>query len=210
MDSDTSKDAPAWEFLRLNAIDEMTLPVAEDALRQFLGDRFDTASSWRNVLTRLIECDGDGDACLALLADIHTEMESNIPAHCPPAPQLKSLEAELAAQMTELQQRKRISQMGRLSIDELLDPADDKKLSRHYELPAEVSDIIAQVVHEEAVVRGDVMDVDEDDDESDAEEGPELSSTAIIDICRALEKVCLAEGHPHSKSRRRQQLMRGS
>jgi hypothetical protein len=109
MDSDTSKDAPAWKFLCLYAIDEMTLPVAEDALCQFLGNHFDAASSWRNVLTRLIECDGDGDVCLALLADIRTEMESNIPAHCPPVPQLKSLEAELAVQMMDLQKRKRIS-----------------------------------------------------------------------------------------------------
>ncbi|KAJ7850778.1 hypothetical protein B0H14DRAFT_2581769 [Mycena olivaceomarginata] len=99
--------------------------------------------------------------------------------------------------MTELQQRKRISQTGRLSIDELLDPADEREIGQAlYELPAEVSDIIAQVVHEEAVARGDVMDVDEDDDETDAEDGPELSSTAIIDICRTLEKVCLAKGDP--------------
>ncbi|KAJ7797043.1 hypothetical protein B0H14DRAFT_2619341 [Mycena olivaceomarginata] len=74
--------------------------------------------------------------------------------------------------------RTRISHAGMLSIDELLDPPDEREIGQAlYALPAE-----------EAVARGDVMDVDEDGDQSDAEEAPEFTCKAIMDLGRTLEE----------------------
>ncbi|KAJ7892272.1 hypothetical protein B0H14DRAFT_3688425 [Mycena olivaceomarginata] len=84
----------------------------------------------------------------------------------------------LQDQLSDLQSRTRISHAGMLSIDELLDPPDEREIGQALRaLPAE-----------EAVARGDLMDVDEDGDRSDAEEAPELTCKAIMDLGRTLEE----------------------
>ncbi|KAJ6549490.1 hypothetical protein B0H10DRAFT_2242872 [Mycena sp. CBHHK59/15] len=111
LDDSTKPDAPedvkAWEFLRRFAVDEMTLPVAEEALQGFLGDKFSKTSIWRKTLGQLIGYE-DGDEALKVLAQARSEFEpiSSFPApHCP-ADQLTSSENKLMEVIADLHQRK--------------------------------------------------------------------------------------------------------
>ncbi|KAJ6576778.1 hypothetical protein B0H10DRAFT_2344722, partial [Mycena sp. CBHHK59/15] len=64
-----SNDEKAGKILNLYATDEMTLPVTEAALKEYLGDRF-LDSVWETTLKRIIGCEGDGDDALQIIADI--------------------------------------------------------------------------------------------------------------------------------------------
>ncbi|KAJ7679950.1 hypothetical protein B0H17DRAFT_1138860 [Mycena rosella] len=177
----------------------MTLSTVESVLEEFLGDRFAPGSAWRNSLGRLIEC-ADGDEALEVLARIRTEIEapvSRAPTEATRAPQLVQLETELQDQLTSLQQRKKISAAGMPSLDEFLDPPEEREIGQalYKQSPKEV-DIIAQVHHEEAVARGDIMEVDDDSSDDEGPEEPEMSTQQIMDLCRALETQCLSKGGP--------------
>ncbi|KAJ6620278.1 hypothetical protein B0H10DRAFT_2216069 [Mycena sp. CBHHK59/15] len=104
----------------------MTLPVAEEALQGFLGDKFSKTSIWRKTLGQLIGYE-DGDEALKVLAQARSEFEpiSSFPApHCP-ADQLTSSENKLMEVIADLHQRKHILTSGMPTINDLVDPADE-------------------------------------------------------------------------------------
>ncbi|KAJ7830800.1 hypothetical protein B0H14DRAFT_3464528 [Mycena olivaceomarginata] len=109
----------------------MALPAAEAALKEFLGDRY-TQSVWETALKQLIEVDGDGDGAFKIIADIRSSADdapaaqNDFPSPEPAPAQLVLLEKEFMDQVADLRARKRISAGGMPSIDELLDPPEER------------------------------------------------------------------------------------
>ncbi|KAJ6622040.1 hypothetical protein B0H10DRAFT_2214648 [Mycena sp. CBHHK59/15] len=196
-----SKHELAWKVLELYAMDEFTQPTAEEALKEHLGDHF-TKSVWETAMKRLIEFegDGDGDAALQLVADLCSSAnapallmgnESSPESGSMPAPsELVSLESDLMEQVANLRGRKRISAAGMPSIDDLLDPPEERYVEDHQFGGDE--DIIARVRHE-AVERGDIIEIDDSDDEDDM---PDMGTADVLKLCQTLERVCLLKGDP--------------
>jgi hypothetical protein len=79
------------------------------------------------------------------------------------------------------------------SIDDLLDPPEEQYADEGHQFTGD-DDIVAYVRHEEAVARGEVIEVDDSDDEE--ESSPEMGSTDVLKLCATLEKVCLTKGDP--------------
>jgi len=59
------------------------------------------------------------------------------------------------------------------------------------------AEIIEEVQYEMAVERGDIIEVDSDED-SDDEEGPLMTNAEVISLCEQLEAVCIAKGDPNT------------
>ncbi|KAJ7670535.1 hypothetical protein B0H17DRAFT_1141764 [Mycena rosella] len=172
----------------------MTLPVVEKALREFLGDKFSVNSLWRMTLDRLIGCE-DGDEALNVLTQAQSQVSGSTPALPSPPPQLVSMENDLMNKITILHQRKRITTSGMPTIDDLVDPADEHDVGQsEFDFQTD-EQIVDAVRHEEAIARGDVMDVDDSDNEGE-EETPDLSTAEILELCQKLEKACLMKGEP--------------
>ncbi|KAJ6535893.1 hypothetical protein B0H10DRAFT_1972122 [Mycena sp. CBHHK59/15] len=83
-------------------------------------------------------------------------------------------------QILLLQQWKKISAGGMPSLDELLDPPEEREIGQAlYKQSPKEADIIAQVHHQEAVARGDIMEVDDDSSNDEEPEDPEMSTQQI-------------------------------
>jgi hypothetical protein len=74
----------------------------------------------------------------------------------------------------------------------MLNPVEEEEVG-HSDYRFEGGDeaIIGQVTYEEAVQRGDVIKVELDSDDSEAEE-PEMSLRELIGVAAKLEKACIA------------------
>ncbi|KAF8153467.1 hypothetical protein K438DRAFT_1987607 [Mycena galopus ATCC 62051] len=169
INADSPTEVKAWEYLRLYAVDEMTPPAAEAALQEILGDEFSATSIWRRVLSQTMGCETAEEA-LQVLADVRAQLESPMPAASPTLsdapPQLTSAEKELMDAVCDLQQ-----------------------LTLEFQNDA---DIVAAVCHEEAVEKGEVIEID--DDSEDEDDVPDMATVDILQLCQQLEKICLAKG----------------
>ncbi|KAJ6622590.1 hypothetical protein B0H10DRAFT_1944496 [Mycena sp. CBHHK59/15] len=154
-------------------------------------------------MNQLIGFEGDGDGALKIVSNIRGSINSTPAADNvsppPPSVQLASLEKELMEQVADLRARKRISAAGMPSIDDLLDPLEEQYIEEGHQFSGD-DDIVAYVRHEEAVARGDVIEIDSDSDAEGEGEGeeltPEMGTTEVLKLCQTLEKVCLTKGDP--------------
>ena len=78
-------------------------------------------------------------------------------------------------------------------MDELLEPAYENEIGESsYQLDGGDDEIMAQVLHEQAVEWGEVVENSDDkDDEDDEDEGKELTLADMIEICIELRSGVL-------------------
>ncbi|KAJ6586675.1 hypothetical protein B0H10DRAFT_1961637 [Mycena sp. CBHHK59/15] len=170
-----SNDEKAWKILNLYATDEMTLPVTEAALKEYLGDRF-LYSVWETTLKRIIGCEGDAPT-----------------AGCrfQPTQILKTEEGRHSFS--------RWRQILQLNLPIYVhESAFRPPLCHHltiYSIHRKNDTIVAYVRHEEAVARGEVIEVD-DSDEEEEDESQDIGTAEVLKLCQTLEKVCLSKGDP--------------
>jgi hypothetical protein len=113
----------------------------------------------------------------------------------PPMTQSHALEAELMDCVVELKRRNRI--FGSIpSLDDLLDPTEEQEIGdMPYWFEGGDAEIVAQVHHEQAIERGEVVEVDSDSEGDDDDDPPaDLSTAEIIRMCEQLERVALGSG----------------
>ncbi|KAJ7855256.1 hypothetical protein B0H14DRAFT_2579396 [Mycena olivaceomarginata] len=106
-----------------------------------------------------------------------------------------SLEKDLLEQIVDLRARKQISAAGMPSIDDLLDPPEERYVDEGHQFTGD-DDIVAYVRHEEAGVRGEIIEVEGSDDEEGEESSPEMGLVNVLKLCATLEKFCLTKGDP--------------
>ncbi|KAJ7669570.1 hypothetical protein B0H17DRAFT_1142133 [Mycena rosella] len=84
--------------------------------------------------------------------------------------------------------------MGRPSLDYLLDPPEEHVVDEPTPVTSDAS-IVAQVRHEAAVERGEIIEIDDEDEESeDEQKSPEMTTAEVMKLCRTHKTVCLLKG----------------
>ncbi|KAG2359129.1 hypothetical protein BDR07DRAFT_1488639 [Suillus spraguei] len=105
--------------------------------------------------------------------------------------QLSSIETQLMQSVKDLQGRNRV--FGTLlTIDELLDPAEEKDKGEFSTCDGGESSIADEVCREILVANGGVIEVDSDDDKM----GPSVTRNDVLDLCQQLEAACMQYGDP--------------
>ncbi|KAJ7724052.1 hypothetical protein B0H14DRAFT_3169844 [Mycena olivaceomarginata] len=100
-----------------------------------------------------------GNKYRSIITRIHGD-----PAQAPRAEQLAIAETELMATIADLHQRKRISASGMPTLEDLVDPEDECDIGNAQFKVQTDAEIVAAVCYEEAVARGDVMEVDSEEE----------------------------------------------
>ena len=186
-------DPGAWAIVHQFATaSDMTLLQAEMALQQHLGTRYIT-DHWNPALKAVMDSEGDVMQAvnavekLAAAACQRTSLVVKIPALSKP-PQLEALERDLKDSVANLKDRNRIFGQP-LTLDELLDPLEEKEnLDTEAAVFEDDQAIIAEVHHLEAVGKGEIIEVDSDNDDSLNDDGePAITTSELIGICQKLE-----------------------
>jgi hypothetical protein len=181
----------------------MKHPVVEKALQALLGDQFHPASIWAMTLNQLTECDSTEEVD-AVMTKAKADFEAGLqppppsrPAQAPRAEQLAIAETDLMATIADLHLRKRTSASGMPILEDLVDPEDERDVGNAQFKVQTDAEIVAAVRYEDAVARGNVMEVDSEEEEEDEPEGePDLTTAEILSLCQKLEKACLTKGQP--------------
>jgi hypothetical protein len=201
---DTATIAPysdygAWEILRRFAGSDMTLPQAEAELSSHLGIRY-RHKDWSSALDAVMNAEGDTVKAQIAIQEISVACERpkltiRIPAARPL--QLVTMEQELMASVEELQKKNRIFG-GLPAIEELTDPVQEREVLEHspYAFPGGDKDIVEQVLHEERVQRGEVIEVDNSDGDEDDNEDIDAHVTRrdAIALVAQLERLTIKFG----------------
>lgn len=207
-DSDSELDAAeqlevdAWDLIREFATtDEMTLPDAEEALREILGAGY-IQEHWQPALTAVMNAENDHDKALKAveaLAIIPFSMSDSTaispsarpqPSAVHALPQLMQLESALLDSIQALHDR--IPGHNVPTLEDLLDPPAERENADMQEFPGGEKEIVAIVQHEFAVQRGEIIEMEDvEDDESDT--GEDMSRAEKMRLCMQLERVCMRE-----------------
>jgi hypothetical protein len=193
--------------LRQFASTDMTLPQAELALSNHLGDRYKDAD-WHPALNAVMDAEGDVQRAQKAIQRLSAacgrpKITIKLPAIAGARPsQLVAAEDNLVGSVKVLQSRNRIFGQP-LSVDELIDPVQEQGIPGEspYAFPKGDIEIINQVTREQQVERGDVVEVDSDDDNSDGNDPTgSLSRRDAINLAANLEPLVIKHGNNASDS----------
>ncbi|KAH7929555.1 DDE-domain-containing protein [Leucogyrophana mollusca] len=197
-------DPVAWSIIREFANDDnMSLPAAEKRLAAHLGARY-TDDDWHPALKAVMDAERDAVKAneaverLAAAALRRTGLTLKIPARPQvQAPQLVALEKDLMDSVENLKNRKRI--IGQPpTVDEILAPVEEKEVGDSvHRFEGGDTAIVAEAQRQLAVERGEVIEVDSDD-EDDEDKAPVLSHADLTRICEQLEVACISYGDSES------------
>jgi hypothetical protein len=176
------------------ATTEMKLPQAEDALHSHLGDKY-TDGEWRPALKAVMDAEDDPALALTAIKKLQLNAHLTAAAHPPPVytDQCWQLEADLLNSITELKKRNWIHGDAP-TLENILNLVEELEIGDSlYQFEGGDADIIAEVLHEQAVAQGDIMEI-ASDSEGEEENGKGLrllSNTVMMELCQQLEASCL-------------------
>ena len=162
----------------------MTLPQAEDLLKQIFGDQYED-EQWQPTLKVVTETEPDED----IKSLITALWERSQPTKQPFIPiEHTKVAAEVAAAIEELKQRNQIFE-GVPSTDAYIEPEIERKVEK---LPIQTEEeLVAEVLREQAVERGDIVEVIKDECEEDE---PEMTTREILSFMMRLHRALLSWG----------------
>ncbi|KIK82072.1 hypothetical protein PAXRUDRAFT_805617 [Paxillus rubicundulus Ve08.2h10] len=165
-------DPLAWKIIYEFTTTDLSLPNTEIRLKVHLGNCFIDAD-WQPALCAVMDAEGDFKAALKAIQPLeHAAMQQpglKIQISCclKELPQLKSTKNELMQSIDVLKSRNRIFDTPP-TLDELLDPPEEAEI-REMDLftigEKGEKEIVEMVEHEMAVARGEVIEIDSDEDE---------------------------------------------
>jgi hypothetical protein len=201
----------------------MTLPEAKECLKKQLGNQY-IVCDWKSALDAVMNAEGDILQAQEALHKLASECQLpcltiKLPRKSPPEsaaiPQIIEAEQELMESVKELVKRRRIIGSPP-TLEDLVDPVEEREIGDSpYRFEGGDAEIVAVVQHEMAVARGDVIELEdsEDDAEDDVEDVPTRGE--VIKLCEVLEKACLSYGDadfslelPHQLRKYRAKLQR--
>jgi hypothetical protein len=195
-------DPAAWKVIREFASTDMSLPEAEKQVQGILGARYKDAD-WQPAFKAVMDAEGDSSTATTAVEKLaqvatrvtHTGLKICIPA-CQPASQLVAVENEVSKSIFELKGRHRI--IGEpATLDQFLEPSEEEEigdsLSSEFEGLEGDSTIVAVMSREIAEQRGEVIEVESDDDTNDSEGSMELNISRLegLELSRKFETACL-------------------
>jgi hypothetical protein len=159
------------------------LPEVHERLSERLGDQY-VSTDWNKPLDAVLSAESDVNQALSALEHLRDELEVYLPAESERSArteQCTDLEDHLQGLVNELKNRRRI--IGEpLSLDEFLDPEEERKVSGEYDFEGGDAEIVALVQN------GGPDDDSDSDSDSDEESGePQIPLKDMIEMCRALE-----------------------
>jgi hypothetical protein len=184
----------AWDLIESFATTEMTLSQAEDGLKNLFGDGY-VAERWMPALDAVMNAEDDVNQALDAIKQIRLASPSNtalVSSHATTA-QGSELEVELMESVKELKERNRI--FGPiLTLDELLDPVDELEIGQSASALSGEEEIVAKVHREQAIERGEIIEVDSDEGEDADMEGAgeDMSVDEMIHLSERLERASLS------------------
>ncbi|KAJ3794168.1 hypothetical protein GGU11DRAFT_690352, partial [Lentinula aff. detonsa] len=189
--STKSNQIQGWNILRTFASTPMTLPEAEKQLKELFGDSYHD-EIWRAMLSKITCLEPDSDSA-AIFTEIDTHLQSLHSSTASVPTQTDSIipvERDLMEIIADLKTRNRI--FGETpTLEELVDPVEEKEISEsafHYGEDAEKK-IVDQVNYEQAVKRGEIVEIEEDDDEDDGP--PDVSLSELLGNLKLAKEQCL-------------------
>ncbi|KAH9955966.1 hypothetical protein BGW80DRAFT_1257945 [Lactifluus volemus] len=192
----------------------MTLPQAELALNNHLGDRYKDID-WRPALNAVMDAEGDVQKAQKAIQRLSAacgrpKITIKLPAMAGARPpQLVAAEDNLVDSVKVLQSRNRIFGQP-LTVDELINPVQEQEIlgESPYAFPGGDVEIVKQVTHEQRVEQGDVVEVDSDDDDGGNNPTGSLSRHEAIDLIAKLEPLVINHGNNASNSLKLANLLR--
>lgn len=190
----THATAAAWDILEEFATTDMTLPQAEDALKNHFGDQYGD-KEWRPALNTVMAAEKDAAAALESIKELWQHPSdpaasaSVLPLHAPTT-QCADLEKDLMSSIKELKSRNRI--FGNLpTIEELVNPHEERENESLQRFDND-NEIVCQVHYEKALERGEIIDVSSGDEEE--EDASQVTTTEALEMCKKLGSFCLDAG----------------
>lgn len=164
----------------------MSLPEAEESLKQIFGDKYDD-DYWRPALKTVTESEPDEDVHM-LIKSLQEKSRVGDQPKFVPAEYTKTAQ-EVAAAIKELERRNRIFE-GAPSADAYIEPDEEREVEME---PIRTDDeLVADVLREQAIERGEVEETEEI--ESEEEEEPEMTTREILSSIGKLRKAFLSRG----------------
>ena len=152
-DPNAETTATAWDILENFATTDMTLPQAEDALKDHLGDQY-FDEKWRPALVAVMAAEKDTTAALESIKRLRQHPSDPVasatvlPLHASTT-QCKDLEEDLISSIKELKSRNRI--FGSLpTIEELISPPEEQENESLQRFDSD-NEIVAQVHYEKTL-----------------------------------------------------------
>jgi hypothetical protein len=170
----------------------MTLPEAEECLKQHLTEQYDDRD-WRPALTAVMAAENDTTKALEAISKLsklahHPRLTIKLPPRQPICsdPGLAQAESDLMATVTELRKQRRI--LSEPTLEELVNPVEENGHENSpYQFEGGDDDIVKQVIQEMAT---EVIEIESDSEEEEDEED-QLTKAEIIALCAKLEKASI-------------------
>jgi hypothetical protein len=202
----TISDHGAWDILHQFASTDITLPQAELALNNHLGDWYKDVD-WHLALDAVMVAEGDVRKAQKAIQRLSTACgRPKITIKLPPMagarpPQLVATENNLVDSVKVLQSQNCIFGQP-LTVDELVNPVQEQEILNKspYAFSGGDVKIVKQVTHEQQVEQGDVVKVDRDDNDGGDDPTGSLSQHKAINLITKLEPLAINHGNNASNS----------
>jgi hypothetical protein len=186
-----SQEIAAWDIIRNFATMDMTLPRAEELLKDVFGDAY-LDDKWRPALDAVMAAEEDVDMALDAINKI--QLASNVAAS-PSAntlmTQCKELEEDLMNSVADLKKHNRI--FGEVpTLEQLVNPIEEQDVGESLYRFEGDDEIVALVRHEQAVECGEVVEIVSDEEGEEDQCNGDMGSADMIQSCERLKKACLS------------------
>jgi hypothetical protein len=205
--------ADAWNILEEFATTDMTLSQTEDRLRSVLGDGY-VDEEWRPALCAVTAAENDVQAALDSINNLRLAANPGIVVSDEPTArtaQCREVEDDLLKCVAQLTKRNRIHGAPS-TLEELVNPAEEQEIGERFREFKSDEDIVDTVRREEAISRGEIVEVesesDDEDDPGHQDDDADMGITEMIALCQRLEKASLKGGTSNSLSYNVSQVLR--
>lgn len=195
-------DDHTWDLLECYASTNMTLPEVERLVMEHIGEsdttKFCIHESWMQALRIVDRAEDNMDYAIKGVKRLRASYAASIspPSLVTPSslpnPEYDSLARDVAASINVLKSRNRIFGLVP-TVEEFVNPDCELEFgAKEFDFPGGDEEIAAQVQHEEAVARGDVIEIESDDDSIHEEAAENFTTKQTIHLCEQLERAALS------------------
>ena len=198
----------AWDIIHEFALsNSITLPDIESCLKTLLGLDY-VEQDWKAAIDAIFAAEHDTNIAIQEVERLATAAANasrlTICIQCPSGEQiaLQVLEIEkgLVAMVEELHKLKGIKE-NIPSVDELVEPKEECEVGvetdKLVSMPSGDAEIVVHVKHVIAVEKGEIMEVDDSEDDNDSESDlcAGLTFSDVMQMCEKLEAACWKFGY---------------
>ena len=207
----------AWDIMREFALsNSIALPEVESRLKTLLGSHY-VDQDWRPAIDAIFAAEHDTQLAiqevekLAAAAANTSRLKIHIqrPTCEQLPPQIITIEQDLLATVKELHKLKGTPAECVPSVDELVEPEEERKVRLEADkFEGGDAEIIAHVKHLIAVANGEIIDVDDSEEEGESDPSAGLTLSDVTQMCEKLEGACWRFGYSETGLALPQELRR--